>query len=225
VSLTVSRTLRLVAPTVKPLRRRRPRGSLTREHVVEAALRLADQEGLEALTMPTLARRLDCGVMTIYAIALRGLADVRLPRPLPSEPAAVLVAWGRCLRSTLLEHPSLSMIFLSQSVIGPGIFRGIEALLGALGRAETYAAAGLHAIYAVLIYTTGSVAWELPRTRRQPESKYAAEWRREFASLAPEEFPITATVLDELPRLAGAEQFELGLAALADGLAHASLSR
>ena len=93
-----------MAPTVKPLRRRRPRGSLTREHVVEAALRLADQEGLEALTMPTLARRLDCGVMTIYgyvddkkdlldAIALRGLADVRLPRPLPSEPAAVLVAW------------------------------------------------------------------------------------------------------------------------------------
>ena len=225
-----------MAPTVKPLRRRRPRGSLTREHVVEAALRLADQEGLEALTMPTLARRLDCGVMTIYgyvddkkdlldAIALRGLADVRLPRPLPSEPAAVLVAWGRCLRSTLLEHPSLSMIFLSQSVIGPGIFRGIEALLGALGRAETYAAAGLHAIYAVLIYTTGFVAWELPRTRRQPESMYAAEWRREFASLAPEEFPITATVLDELPRLAGAEQFELGLAALADGLAHASLSR
>ncbi len=221
---------------VKPPRRRRPRGSLTREHVVEAALRLADQEGLDALTMPTLARRLDCGVMTIYgyvddkkdlldAIALRGLADIRLPRPLPGQPAAVLVAWGRALRSTLLEHPSLPMIFLSQSVIGPGIFRGIEALLGALGRADMHAAAGLHAIYAVLIYTTGFVAWELPRTRRQPESMYAAEWRREFASLPREEFPMTASVLDELPQLAGQGQFELGLASLADGLTRDGLTR
>ncbi|HEY7781207.1 MAG TPA: helix-turn-helix domain-containing protein, partial [Ktedonobacterales bacterium] len=80
-----------------PRRARRPRGSLTRQRVVEAALRLADEEGLEALTMPGLARRLDCGVMTIYgyvdsrddlldAIAVAGLADLRLPRPLPAEP-------------------------------------------------------------------------------------------------------------------------------------------
>jgi AcrR family transcriptional regulator len=205
---------------------------MTREQVVEAALQLADHEGLEALTMPTLAGRLDCGVMTIYgyvsnkedlldAIALSGLADLRLPRPLPSEPVAVLLAWGRALRSTLLGHPSLSMIFLSQAVIGPGIFHGIEALLGALGRAGMPAGVGLHAIYAVLIYTTGFVAWELPRTRRQPASVYAAAWRREFAGLPPENFPLTATVLDELPRLASDEQFQLGLAALANGLARA----
>jgi TetR/AcrR family transcriptional regulator, tetracycline repressor protein len=180
--------------------------------------------------MPNLARRLECGVMTIYgyvdnkedlldAIALRGLADLRLPRPLPSQAAAVLVAWGRALRQTLLGHPSLPVIFLSQAVIGPGIFRGIEALLGALGRAGMQPAAGLHGIYAVLIYTTGFVAWELPRTRRQSESVYAADWRREFAGLPQEEFPLTASILDELARVAGEEQFELGLSVLAAGLA------
>ena len=220
-------------PPVKPPRRR-PRGSLTREQVVEAALQLADQHGLEALSMPTLARRLECGVMTLYgyidhkedlldAIALRGLADVRLPRPLPSEPAAILVAWGRALRLTLLEHPSLPVIFLSQSVMGPGIFRGIEVLLGALGRAGMRPAAGLHAIYAVVIYATGCVAWEVPRTRQQSASVYAAAWRQAFASLPPDEFPLTASVLDELPRVAGAEQFELGLAALAGGLTSTAL--
>jgi AcrR family transcriptional regulator len=219
-----------VHPSVKPRRRRRPRGSLTRERVIGAALQLADQAGLDALTMSNLARRLDCGVMTIYgyvddkedllaAIALRGLSDLRLPRPLPGEPAAVLVAWGRALRRTLLAHPSLPRIFLSQAVIGPGIFHGIEALLGALGRAGMQAAAGLHAIYAVLIYATGFVAWESARTRRQPQPVYAAAWRREFAGLRPEDFPLTGGVLDELPRLAGAEQFELGLTALAAGLA------
>jgi AcrR family transcriptional regulator len=218
-----------VADVVKPLRRRRPRGSLTREQVVDAALRLADQHGLDALSMPTLARQLECGIMTLYgyvddkedlldAIALRGLADLRLPRPLPSQPADVLLAWGRALRRTLLDHPSLPLIFLSRAVIGPGIFRGIEALLGGLGRAGMLPSAALQAIYAVIIYTTGFVAWQVPRTLRQPPAAYAAAWRRTFAVLPPEEFPLSATVLDELPRVADAEQFERGLAALAKGL-------
>jgi len=215
---------------VKPLRRRRPRGSLTREQVIQAALQLADAEGLEALTMPNLARALECGVMTIYsyidnkedlldAVALRGLADLRLPRALPSESAEVMLAWGRALRETLLGHPSLPVIFLSQPVIGPGIFHGIEAMLGPLKRAGMQPNEGLQAIYAVLIYTTGFVAWEFPRTRRQPESIYADTWRREFASLRPEDFPLTGTIRDKLPNVASAEQFELGLTALVAGLA------
>ena len=221
---------------VKSRPARRPRGSLSREQVVEAALQLADQEGLEALSMLTLARRLECGVMTIYgyidnkedlldAIALRGLADVRLPRPLPGEPRAVLMAWGRALRQTLLEHPSLPMIFLSQAVIGPGIFQGIEALLGALTRARIPATFGVHAIYAIVTYSAGFVAWELPRTRRQPESAYAAAWRREFAGLRQDDFPLTASVLNELPLLAGEQQFEIGLTALVDGLVNGARSR
>jgi TetR/AcrR family transcriptional regulator, tetracycline repressor protein len=216
-------------PLVKPRPARRRRGSLSRQQVVEAALQLADQDGLEALSMLTLARRLECGVMTIYgyvdnkqdlldAIALRGLADVRMPRPLPRQPRAVLIAWGRALRQTLLEHPSLPVIFLSQAVIGPGIFRGVEALLGALTRAGMPANFGVHAIYAAVIYSAGFVAWELPRTRRQPQAVYAAAWRREFAGLRQEDFPLTARVLEELPHVAGEQQFEIGLAALADGL-------
>ncbi len=218
-----------MADVVKPPRRRRPRGSLSREQVVDAALRLADQDGLGALSMPTLARQLECGIMTLYgyvedkedlldAIALRGLADLRLPRPLPSQPVDVLVAWGRALRRTLLEHPSLPVIFLSRAVIGLGIFRGIEALLGGLDGAGRHPKAALQAIYAVIIYTTGFVAWEVPRTLRQPPATYAAAWRRTFAELPPEEFPLSATVLEELPRVADAEQFERGLAALANGL-------
>ena len=217
-----------MADVVKPPRRRRPRGSLSREQVVDAALQLADQDGLDTLSMPTLARQLECGIMTLYgyvedkddlldAIALRGLADLRLPRPLPTQAADVLMAWGRALRRTLLDHPSLPVIFLSRAVIGPGIFRGIEALLGALGRAGLQPSAALQAIYAVIIYSTGFVAWEVPRSLRQPPAAYAAAWRRTFAELPPEDFPLSATVLDELPRVADAEQFERGLLALATG--------
>jgi TetR/AcrR family tetracycline transcriptional repressor len=215
---------------VKPGRRRRPRGSLSREQVVEAALVLADQEGLEALSMQNLAHRLECGVMTIYgyvdskeelldAIALRGLADLRLPRPLPGDLEAILVAWGRALRHTLLEHPSLPVIFLSRAVIGPGILRGAEMLLDSLRRVGMPPAVGVHAIYAVLIFSTGFVAWEFPRTRQQPQAAYAALWRREFATLPPEDFPLLSGVVEELGEVAGERQFELGLTALAEGLA------
>ncbi|SRR5260370_40318949 len=219
-----------VVPDVKVTRSRRARGSLTLEQVVEAALVIADHEGLEALTMPNLARRLDCGVMTIYgyirgkgdlldAIAQRGLRDLRLPRPLPDQVEGILLAWGRGLRQTLIEHPSLPMIFLAQAVVGPGIFRGVEALLGRLRNAGMTPAAGAHSIYAILTYTTGFVAWEIPRTRRRSETDYAAGWRREFASLPTAEFPLTNQILKELGEVAGEKQFELGLTALAAGLA------
>jgi TetR/AcrR family transcriptional regulator, tetracycline repressor protein len=209
--------------------RRRQRGSLTRQQIVEAALALADRDGIEALTMPALAASLECGVMTLYgyieskeellaAIALQGLRDLRLPRPLPKEPPAVLMAWGRALRATMLRHPSMAMIFLSRTVVGEGIFRGIEALLGALGPGGLAPAAGVHAIYAVVTYVTGFVAWEIPRTQQQPPEAYAAEWRRAFAGLAPADFPLTGTVLADLTEVASEEQFEVGLAALAAGL-------
>jgi AcrR family transcriptional regulator len=214
-----------VPPQVKT---RRPRNSLSRDQVVRAALQLADRDGLEALSMPNLARALGCGVMTLYgyvnskddlldAIAQHGLADLRLPRPLPTTSLAILLAWGRALRITLLQHPSLATIFLSHAVIGPGIFRGIEALLTGLKHADMDPPKALRAIYAVVIYTTGFVAWELPRTHQQSEAEYAASWRREFASLPPEAFPLTATVLAELPKLASADHFEYGLVALANG--------
>jgi TetR/AcrR family transcriptional regulator, tetracycline repressor protein len=219
-----------VTPTVKSHRRRRPRGSLTREQVVDSALALADQDGLDALTMPNLARRLECGVMTIYgyvdskedlldAIAQRGLRDLRLPRPLPSDLEGILLSWGRGLRMVLIEHPSLPVIFLAQAVVGPGIFRGVEALLGRLGQAGMVPSVAVRAIYAVLIYTTGFVAWEIPRTHQQPQANYAASWRLEFASLPPHDFPLAGGVLDELGRVADEGQFEVGLAALASGLA------
>ena len=218
-----------VKALVKTSRQRRRRGSLSRQEIVDGALALADESGLGGLTMPALARRMDCGVMTLYgyleskndlleAIVQRGMQDLQLPRPLPSDPAGVLTAWGRALRATLLQHPALPAIFLQQPMIGPGILRGVEALLGALSRADFPPAAGVRAIYAVLIYTVGFVGWEIPRTRNQPEATYARRWRQVAAGLPSTEFPLATTVLDDLGAVAGEGQFELGLVALTAGL-------
>lgn len=215
---------------------RSPRGrkrSRTRDEVITAALRLADRDGFDALSMPALARELHCGTMTLYsyvddkgdlidAVAQRGLEGLRLSRPLPDSAAEVLTAWGRALRAKLLDHPALAILFLSRPVIGEGILRGVDALLGALQRTGMEPSDGVRAIYAVLIYTAGFVAWETPRMRQQSPSTYSARWRALFASIPPGTAPLAETVQSTLTRVADEGQFELGLVALSQGLASPS---
>ena len=208
---------------------RRARGSLTRTEVVDAALAMADEEGLEALSMPALARRLNCGVMSIYghveskedlleAVAECAFAKLALPQPLPEDPAGILKAWGGAVRELLVEHPFLPVILLTRPVVGPGIFRGVEYLLTALDRAGHPAKEGVHAVYAVLTYTVGFLAWEIPRTRKQSQEAYAGRWRQVFAMLSPGDFPFAAALVAELGTVAGEDQFQLGLNALVSGL-------
>jgi TetR/AcrR family tetracycline transcriptional repressor len=214
---------------VKTVPGRRARGSLTRDQVVAAALRLGDQHGLESLSMPRLAAALNCGVMTLYryvtdkndlldAIVHLGLADLRLPRPLPDDPAAVMVSWGRALRNTLRSHPSLPSIILSRPVVGPGILSGVEALLRAMAHCGVAPAVGVRAVYVVLVYTTGFVAWEIPRTGRQAREAYSRSWRRLLASSGREEYPLTTGAADDLVGVADEQQFDFGLTRLAQGL-------
>src|SRR6058998_1746636 len=121
-------------------RARRPRGSLTREAVVEAALALVDAEGVEALSMPRLARQLDAGVMTLYgyvrskqelldAVAMRAIAEVRVRDLNVGDWQVILVGWGHGLRDVLLAHPCIAGVLARRAVVGTGIFRGLEILL------------------------------------------------------------------------------------------------
>ena len=214
-------------------RPRRPRGSLTREAVVDAALALVDAEGIEALSMPRLARQVDAGVMTLYhyvrskqelqeAVALRAIAEVRLRDLHARDAPAILLDWGRGLREVLLAHPGVAGVLAHQAVIGHGIFQGLENLLGPLQRAGLGVERGVRAVYAVLIYTLGFVLWETPRVHEQPASAYSVQWRAKFARLPENQFPGVASALPYLGTLASEAQFEFGLQALVTGLTEAS---
>jgi TetR/AcrR family tetracycline transcriptional repressor len=225
---------RAIGPEPAPGRRaRRPRGSLTRDAVVETALGLVDAEGVEALSMPRLARRLDAGVMTLYgyvrskqelldAVALRAIAEVRVRELEAGDGQAILLGWGRGIRQVLLAHPGIAGVLARRAVVGTGIFRGLELLLGPLQREGFGLEGAVRAIYTVLIYTLGFVLWEAPRAREQPESAYAAQWREGLARLPVEQFPHVAAALPHLGTLASEAQFEFGLRALVAGLTEAA---
>src|SRR5687767_4836764 len=115
------------------------RARLTREQVAQAALALADADGLEALSMRALADRLGVGTMTLYgyyrnkdalldAVVDAAMADGDTPEPEGD--------WRQQLRGVvvharrnLLRHPSIVELRVRRPVLRPEALRFSETAL------------------------------------------------------------------------------------------------
>ena len=92
--------------------KRRSRGQLSRDLVLDAALELIDEVGLKGLTMRALANALDCAPMTLYSYVsdrddllqgVLGLVIKRLDlRYIPGE------SWQDCARRTVQSYRVLA---------------------------------------------------------------------------------------------------------------------
>jgi AcrR family transcriptional regulator len=120
---------------------RRPR--LNREQITAAVLKIADNDGFEAVTMKRIAEELGCGTMTLYyyvrtkadIVALMHdaiLAEVLLPQ-LPADWREAVSAIARRTRDVLLAHP-WSVASLNGAQFGPNAMRHMEQSLAALDR-------------------------------------------------------------------------------------------
>jgi AcrR family transcriptional regulator len=195
---------------------------LTVEGLVDAAIGLVDENGLEDLSMPKLARRLDVGTMTLYGyvankqdlldrMAARVLDGIELPDSGPWEHR--LTMFFSRFRRAALAHPTLSGLLATGRITIPKVFDTLETLSQAMIEAGFSADAAIRTFYSALAYTLGFVIWETPRTRLQPESDYRAEWNRLLDQLDPDRYPVlTGPVRDRLATVASDEQFEWGLA-------------
>ncbi len=190
---------------------------------------VVDAEGLDALSMPRLARELEAGVMTLYryvqskqelldAVTMRAIAEIRILDEDRADGGGTLVAWGRGLRRVLRSHPGVATVLARRGVIGEGIFRGVESLLARLADEGFRNETALRAVYAVIIYTLGFAIWEAAREGEEPDGAYAARWQEGFARLPPGQFPHSAAGLATLGTVASQGQFEFGLQALVKGL-------
>jgi AcrR family transcriptional regulator len=207
-------------------RRRRVDG-LTLDRILDAALELVDDEGLDGLTMRRLAARLECGHASLYRHVashdevLVLLVDRVLGAPIlaPSDrgdPRARAEVALRRYRGLLLEHPALTPAFLEGQLLGPNaLARREEALSLVLG-------AGVGPDDAVRAYLTlthfviSSAVFEASGAARTAEDR--REMEQYFSSLSAEEHPVLRSVAVELNAVDGDEEFELGLRALLDHL-------
>lgn len=140
-----SRTLALLwgDASVAP-RRKGPGRSVTVEQVVEAALALADEEGLASVTMRAVAERVGVSAMSVYTY-VPGKAELldlmvdhlylQMPRPVWRSPSwrSRLTRVAESNRTLLTEHPWLTEVAaLSRPPLGPGVMTKYDHELAAL---------------------------------------------------------------------------------------------
>jgi TetR/AcrR family transcriptional regulator, tetracycline repressor protein len=209
--------------------RRVPRNTLSRGRIVEAALTQLDAEGLDAVTMPSLAERLGVGTMSLYrhvqdkddlvnAVAERVLSEVQVPDGAPDDWEGRVVGYLRRLRDATIAHPGLARILAQRGLtVGP-VFDQLEethSILRAAGFSELDA---VRTFYSLLTYVFGFVVWELPRVHEQPAEIYTAAWEESIDHLDPDSYPSLHALRGELATVASPDQFEYGLAHLVESL-------
>lgn len=125
-----------------------PRAGLDREAVVEAAARLADDEGLHAVTLARLATELGIRSPSLY-VHVAGLADLR--RRLGARGARALAAELRAATAGRAGHDALEAIahaYRGYAMRHPGSYEALQLPAAADGGEE--AEAGAEVVEAVL---------------------------------------------------------------------------
>jgi AcrR family transcriptional regulator len=130
---------------------RRPQ--IDRAAVLDAAMSLADERGLEAVTMHAVAQRLSVTPMALYRhmdgkqALLDGLVE-RLLTSYPLPPADTpwpgrLTATAEAIRATAKRHPAVFPLLLTRPAVTPGARQArdsVQAALREAGLAEAAAA-------------------------------------------------------------------------------------
>ncbi|MFF4602144.1 TetR/AcrR family transcriptional regulator [Streptomyces sp. NPDC001339] len=133
----IARTLELLWDTGRRPSRG-PRPTLTLDQIVEAAVRIADTEGLDAVSMRRVAAELGTGTMSLYRY-VPGKAELldlmldRVQRP-SDDPAApgdgdwrpALEAIARLSLARYQRHPWLLQVDQSRPLIGPSALDAME---------------------------------------------------------------------------------------------------
>jgi AcrR family transcriptional regulator len=144
---------------------------LSRERVLEAAISLADEGGIESLTMRKLAQELGVEAMTLYYYVankdeiLGGIVDLVVGEiQLPSPGAD----WKPAIRKTalsaydvLLRHPWAASLVLSGPTMSQARVRYMNSILGSLRHGGFSAELTDHAYHALDSHIMGFALWEV----------------------------------------------------------------
>jgi AcrR family transcriptional regulator len=206
-------------------RTRRPRGSLSREVILDAAEAVA-ASGFDALTMRAVAARLEAVPMALYNhfATKDALVDALLDRVLgrfePAPPtddwAADLRAFARGHRRLLVGHPWAVAPLFSRPSPGLSAVRIGEHALGILARGGIAGGLAVAAFSGLIALNYG---WSSFTTARDLEpSGPTADVGAMLAALPAEEFPLTAGVAGEMGAYGSDEHYDFVLDRLIEGL-------
>jgi AcrR family transcriptional regulator len=212
-----------------------PHTALSRDVILDTALRIVDDEGLGAVSMRAVATRLGVTPMALYfhvgskaelldAVIHRVVAKVQLPQQADAAWDELLLAFAQSGRRELHAHPGVAAAIIAEnpsSVGEPGLRLG-ERIYAAMQRAGFVDADMAVGFYTVMVFLLGFVAMETPRhpTPLAEGERDAMVERMEgfFASLPAADFPEHVRLAPELARMTTEEQFDSGVAVIIAGL-------
>jgi TetR/AcrR family tetracycline transcriptional repressor len=212
--------------------RRRRREPITREAIVDAALRLLDRDGLDELSMRRLADELGTGAASLYhhVGSKDGLLDLvfdhvigelEIPDPEPDRWQEQLKEVARAQRAGILRHRDIVRISIGRIPMGPNALEYSErvlAILRAGGLPDMLAVTGHH----LLIATINGFTLDETGFAEATEADWAegAKAVREYmGSLPTDRFPNLTQVADQFTAANNDERFELLLDIFVSGLA------
>lgn len=148
--------------------RRKP---LTRERVVDAALELLDEVGLELLSVRAVARKLGVQVGALYwhvaskqdlldAVSDRMMREFSLVDERGRAWEDLVAAAAQRLRGVLLSHRDGARVFVSSLGLGPNLSESAEVVLGSLVEAGFPPEQAAHAMNLVGTFVIGFVLME-----------------------------------------------------------------
>jgi AcrR family transcriptional regulator len=206
------------------------REPLTRERIIRTALRIMDQEGLEAVSMRRIGRELGVEAMSLYnhvrdkedildSISEAVLAEFRLPDADDWAEGARLAA--REYRRLLLAHPTVVTLMTERK----RPFTTVESLRAYEFALEVFRTAGLSEADSVKAfhvfggYILGFVTMELGLMVGGPEDEAHAQANLEMARmLASADLPRMREAMPHFMNCDLEEQFEFGLDLLIEGI-------
>ena len=200
-----------------------PRIPLSTERVFRAAVALADERGLDALTMRALGEQLGIEAMSLYHYVtnkgelLDGMVEVVLGE---IELPTIDVDWKTAMRrraistrEALARHRWAIGLLQSRTRPGPANFRLVNAVLGCLRNAGFSVEDAAHAYSALDAYIYGFALQErtLPVATPAELAAAAEDIRRQFSA---DDYPHIAETITEHVTTSGydfADEFEFGL--------------
>jgi AcrR family transcriptional regulator len=207
---------------------RGPRRGLTMERIGAAAIRIAETDGLAALSMRRVAVELGVGTASLYTY-LPGKAELEalmadaigaedpLPDDWPGGWRAKLEAWARNDHEGYRKHPWVLQLVATASAPGPNLLRWMDSALRVLEGTGLTEAERMAVVESVDAYVRGQA--KLSLDTREPS---AAEVRGRDAVLGElvdfEPYPALVATLRAGVSPYAADQFEFGLRLLLDGV-------
>ncbi|MFG1947844.1 TetR/AcrR family transcriptional regulator [Nonomuraea sp. NPDC048826] len=217
---------------------RGPRPAFSRAQLTEAAIRVADAEGLDAISMRRLAAEIGAGTMSLYRyvtgkeqvidLMVDAVSVEFVPPGVPSgDWRADLRAFAVRSRQAMHRHPWIVRVTATRQAAGPNSVRSFDRSLAMVDGLGLSIDAMLAMVGAVMAYVNGYTTAELgEQEARRRTGLDVQQW---MASQAPYletllksgEYPLLARVVTESGRelMNPDERFGYGLDRLLDGIA------